>query len=80
MNEAYGIEKFISLVKFKQNQNIYAQDDTMFIRVEVDFLSKPQEFQSDLGEMLIVDEQHTDSIHDDLMRKVLISNENANTF
>ncbi|CAF1154765.1 unnamed protein product [Adineta ricciae] len=74
MNEAYGIEKFISLVKFKQNQNIYAQDDTMFIRVEVDFLSKPQEFQSDLGEMLIVDEQHTDSIHDDLMRKVLISN------
>ncbi len=37
MNEAYGIEKFISLEQFRQNKHRYVQDDTMFIKVEVDF-------------------------------------------
>ncbi|CAF3710764.1 unnamed protein product [Rotaria sp. Silwood1] len=41
MNEAYGIKKFISLNKFQQNRNQYVQDDTMFIKIEVDFLSIP---------------------------------------
>jgi TNF receptor-associated factor 2/TNF receptor-associated factor 3 len=40
MNEAYGIERFISLDEFKRNENQYVQDDTMFIKVQVDFLSK----------------------------------------
>jgi len=40
MNEAYGIEKFISLDEFQQNQDQYVRDDTMFVKIEVDFLSK----------------------------------------
>jgi hypothetical protein len=37
MNEAYGIENFISLNEFRQNQHRYVQNDTMFIKIKVDF-------------------------------------------
>ncbi len=37
MNEAYGIEKFVSLEQFRQNQHRYVQNDTMFIKIKVDF-------------------------------------------
>jgi TNF receptor-associated factor 2 len=37
MNEAYGIENFISLKEFRQNQHRYVQNDTMFIKIKVDF-------------------------------------------
>ena len=39
MNCAYGIEKFISLEQFRQNLHRYVQNDTLFIKVEVDFSS-----------------------------------------
>ena len=40
MNDAYGFEEFISLDQFRQNQHRYLQDDTIFIRIEVDFLNR----------------------------------------
>ncbi|CAF3788483.1 unnamed protein product [Rotaria sordida] len=73
MNNAYGIKKFISLDKFQQNRDQYVQDDTIFIKVEIDFLSIPPENRSDAGEMLMIDEQHVDTEEDDLMRKILLS-------
>ncbi len=40
-NAAYGFENFLSLKQFQQNQHRYVQNDTIFIKVEVDFLSLP---------------------------------------
>lgn len=40
MNDAYGFEQFISLDQFRQNQHRYLHDDTIFIRIQVDFLDR----------------------------------------
>jgi hypothetical protein len=40
MNIAYGISNCFSLDLFKKNQNQYVLNDTIFIKVEVDFLSE----------------------------------------
>jgi hypothetical protein len=41
MNDAHGFENFISFEQIQQNQDRYVQNDTIFIKVEVDFLSVP---------------------------------------
>jgi hypothetical protein len=41
MNDAFGIETFISLEQLQKNLHGYAHNDTMFIKVEVDFTSVP---------------------------------------
>lgn len=47
MNEAYGFRRFLPLDKLQQNQSQYVKDNTMFIKVELDFLSiPPGEFDS----------------------------------
>lgn len=71
MNECYGIEKFISIEQLKQNQNRYVQDDTIFIKIEVDFQNKPPALPSNSANMLINDEHHTDTNGDDVLRRFL---------
>jgi hypothetical protein len=40
MNNPYGISKFLSLNELEQNHDQFVRDDTMFIKVEIDFLAK----------------------------------------
>ncbi|CAF1382364.1 unnamed protein product [Adineta steineri] len=76
MNEGYGFEKFISLEEFQQKQDQYIQDDTIFIEIKVDFISKPPENWSDSGQRLLEDEQHIDTIDGDIMQRALFSMHN----
>lgn len=62
MNECYGIEKFISIEQFQQNRNRYVQDDTMFIKIEVDFHNR-------LSGMLIDGEPHINTNEYDNLRQ-----------
>ena len=41
MNVPYGFERFFPLDQLKQNQNRYVQNDEMFLKVEIDFMSDP---------------------------------------
>ncbi|CAF1655344.1 unnamed protein product [Rotaria magnacalcarata] len=74
MNEAYGIKKFIALDEFQMNRNHFVQNDTIFIKIELDFMSTPPENRTDAGEMLMIDEQHMGTVEEDLMRKILSFN------
>jgi hypothetical protein len=42
MNIASGIPKFVSLAIFEKPDNPYVKDDTMFIKVVVDFENMPK--------------------------------------
>ncbi|CAF3486799.1 unnamed protein product [Rotaria socialis] len=74
MNEAYGIKRFIALDEFQMNRTHFVQNDTIFIKIELDFMSTPPENRSDAGEMLMIDEQHMDTVQEDLMRKIVFFN------
>jgi hypothetical protein len=43
MNTASGIPKFVPLTKIQQENNPYIRDDTMFIKVMIDFFEIPKE-------------------------------------
>jgi TNF receptor-associated factor 2 len=40
MNGAYGIKKLCSIEQLKKDRHLYIQDDTMFIKIKVDFLTE----------------------------------------
>ena len=40
MNEAYGIENFLPLAQLQQQHTRFIPDDTMFLEIEIDFLSE----------------------------------------
>jgi hypothetical protein len=69
MNIAYGISKFFPLDQFKKNQTQYVQNDTIFIRAEVDFWaerpSKMSLLLADAGE-LPSEEELADRTYDNL--------------
>ncbi|CAF3951626.1 unnamed protein product [Rotaria sordida] len=65
MNIAYGISKFFPLNLFEQNENHYVQNDRMFIKIEVDFLTERPIFPSitDADE-LVNEEELIDTTYD----------------
>ncbi|CAF0746459.1 unnamed protein product [Adineta steineri] len=71
MNIPSGIPKFFPLVIFKQTYDEYVQNDTMFIKVEVDFISERPKlvFIPGVSE-LANDEKHADIIHENIERMV----------
>ncbi|CAF3767103.1 unnamed protein product [Rotaria sp. Silwood1] len=75
MNIAYGISKFVPLKLFEQNEDHYVNNDSMFIKVEVDFLAERPSivpFISDAGE-LVNEEELVDTNYDDLPRLLCYS-------
>ncbi|CAF1607600.1 unnamed protein product [Adineta steineri] len=67
MNIACGIPKFFRLDIFEQTYDEYVQNDTMFIKVEVDFTSERSELASVPGvNELANNEKHVDIIHEDI--------------
>ncbi|CAF0831963.1 unnamed protein product [Adineta steineri] len=74
MNTACGIPKFFPLDIFKKTYAEYVQNDTMFVKVEVDFTSERSElvFIPGVNE-LANDEKHADTIHEDIYRMISLS-------
>ncbi|CAF0872382.1 unnamed protein product [Adineta steineri] len=74
MNIAGGIPKFFSLDIFKQTYDEYVQNDTMFVKVEVDFISERPElvFIPGVNE-LANDEKDVDTVHENIDRMASLS-------
>ncbi|CAF1394451.1 unnamed protein product [Adineta steineri] len=74
MNIAGGIPKFFPLDIFKQTYAEYVQNDTMFVKVEVDFISERPElvFIPGVSE-LANDEKDVDTVHENIDRMASLS-------
>ncbi|CAF3870292.1 unnamed protein product [Rotaria sp. Silwood1] len=69
MNTAYGISRFCLLDLFRQKRNCFVQNDTIFIKVEVDLLSEGSNLPLRVGAgQLPSDDEHVDTKDDDLLR------------
>ncbi|CAF3987320.1 unnamed protein product [Rotaria sp. Silwood1] len=75
INIVDGTSTFLSLDLFEKNQNQYVQNDTMFIKVEIDFQAeKPKIPLTDSTDELLNDDGHVDTIDGNLSLKIRRSN------
>ncbi|CAM4793028.1 unnamed protein product, partial [Rotaria magnacalcarata] len=72
MNVAYGFSKFVPLDLLEDNENRYVQNDTMFIKFEVDLLSERPVLPlvSDTGDWPN-DDEYTDTADENLLDLIL---------